>query len=79
MSMEWLIATLLTLGGSVVGVVVWSIRQEGRINGHDRLFEERKAQDTIRQSMHDDRHKDIKDRLERIERKLDRLNGSNHE
>lgn len=53
---------------SIAGVV-WGVRQEGRINEHDRLFKERKEQA-------DERHADIKDRLERIENKLDRLNGS---
>ena len=66
----------LTLGGGIVGVTAWSIRQEGRINGHDKLFDERKAQDTLRQEHSNDRHAEIKERLTRIESKLDRLNGS---
>lgn len=51
-----------------VSIVAWGIRQEGRINAHDRLFIEREKQ-------LDERHEDVKDRLERIERKLDSLNG----
>ena len=53
---------------SLLGVVVWGVRQEGRINGHDQLFIEREKQ-------LDDRHSDLLDRLVRIETKLDRLNG----
>ena len=49
-----------------VGVVGWAIRQEGRINAHDSLFEEREKQAV-------ERHDDIKDRLTRIESKLDSL------
>lgn len=60
---------------SIAGVV-WGVRQEGRINEHDRLFEERANQETERQQHLNERHTDIKDRLERIENKLDRLNGA---
>ena len=64
------------LGAGIVGVTAWSIRQEGRINEHDRMFEERKTQDALRQTHSDERHEEIKERLGRIESKLDRLNGS---
>lgn len=54
-------------GGSVfVASVVWLVRLEGRINGHDHLFEEREKQA-------DDRHLDLKNRLSRIETKIDTL------
>lgn len=49
---------------AVGGIVVWSVRQEGRINGHDKLFEEREKQT-------DDRYEELKQRLTRIETKLD--------
>ena len=55
-----------------VGAIVEVVRLEGRLNGHDTLFGER-------EKAGDERHEDLKDRLERIERKLDeslRLNGS---
>ena len=51
----------LMAAASIIG---WGIRQEGRINGHDKLFEEREKQAV-------ERHEDLKDRLVRIEAKLD--------
>lgn len=60
---------------SVAGVATWSLRQEGRINGHDKLFEEREKQLIAVQAQNYERHQDTKARLERIERKLDNLNG----
>ena len=53
------------------GSVVWSIRQEGRINAHDILFKERDRYDVLRAEESDRRHKENKDSLERIERKMD--------
>lgn len=50
----------LVSGSSLVGGVVWAIRQEGRINGHDLLFEEREKKQ-------DERHQETIDRLQRIE------------
>jgi len=49
---------------TIIATVVWGVRQEGRINGHDTLFVEREKQ----QSARDD---EIIRRLERIERKQD--------
>lgn len=51
--------------GACLGGVVWAIRQEGRINGVEKLSDERDKQA-------DERHTDLKDRLVRIEAKLDR-------
>lgn len=56
--------TLVGYAVMIAGVVVWSIRQEGRINAHDKIFEERAAQAI-------ERHEDLKARLVRIETKLD--------
>lgn len=63
----------LVSGGSIVGGVIWAIRQEGRINGHDQLFAEREKQA-------DERHEDLKDRLIRIETMVGeiRRNGGGH-
>lgn len=63
--------SLVSLGLSVFGIAVWSLRQEGRINAHDQLFTEREKQEIIRSD-------DIKQRLTRIEAKLDSLNGKSH-
>ena len=67
--------TLLGIGASLCGTiataasgVVWAVRQEGRINAHDQLF-------VTREKVADERHEDLKERLERIERKLDKANG----
>lgn len=48
-----------------MGVVVWAVRIEGRVNGHERLFEER-------EKLSEARHAEISSRLIRIESKLDR-------
>ena len=59
---------ILTFVLACVGGLVWAVRVEGRVNGHDKLFEEReKALEA--------RHEELQYRLERIEQKLDRLNG----
>lgn len=63
---------LVTVGVVGIGAVVEVIRLEGRLNGHDLIFDEREKAVIIR-------HTEINDRLERIERKLDeslKLNGS---
>lgn len=52
------------LGLASLTGIIWAVRQEGRLNRHDTLFEER-------QNSQDDRDRDIKDRLVRIEQKLD--------
>lgn len=64
--------TLVAIGLAAVGAVVEVVRLEGRLNGHDTRFLDR-------EKAGDERHEDLKDRLARIERKLDeslRLNGS---
>lgn len=59
---------IATLSLAAVGAVVWAVRIEGRVNGHQTLFEEREKQ-------FEDRHEEIQARLIRIEQKLDRDNG----
>lgn len=59
---------MVTLGIAMFGLVVWSVRQEGRINAHDQLFSERDEQAK-------ERYNETTRRLERIENKLDQLNG----
>lgn len=65
------IGWLTSIGLAGIGAVVEVVRLEGRLNGHDTLFAEREKA-TV------ERHTDLKDRLERIERKLDEMsaNGS---
>lgn len=58
-------AILLTIGLAIVAGIVWAVRIEGRVNMHDRLFEEREKQV-------EDRHQELQARLIRIEAKLDR-------
>ena len=55
---------VLTAALTVVGAVVWAVRVEGRVNGHDRLFIEREKHV-------DTRHAELQTRLERIEQTLD--------
>lgn len=62
---------------AIAGVATWSLRQEGRINGHDSMFAEREKL-LATQILHIhasavQRHEDTQDRLDRIEAKLDRL------
>ena len=45
---------------SISGGLIWAVKQQGRINGHDALFAEREKQGL-------ERHTDLKERLERIE------------
>ncbi len=52
-----------------LGAVVWAVRVEGRVNGHDKLFEEREDREKERQT-------ELRERLQRIEQKLDRYNGN---
>ena len=55
---------------SLAGIVA-AVRLEGRVNGHDRLFEER-------QLLLDERHNELKERLMRIENKLDAWKPQEH-
>jgi hypothetical protein len=71
---------IILAASTVVGsLVVWSIRQEGRINGHDKLFA---AKDDADESMAvvlaaqaKERHESLQNRLVRIEIKLDSITG----
>jgi hypothetical protein len=71
---------IILAASTVVGsLVVWSIRQEGRINGHDKLFA---AKDEAGENMAvvlaaqaRERHESLQNRLVRIETKLDSITG----
>ena len=58
---------------AAAGAIGWAIRQEGRINGHEKLFAEREKVLIAVQAQSLERHNDTKERLERIERKLDSI------
>lgn len=60
---------IASLSIAALGGVVWAVRIEGRVNGHQTLFEEREKQ-------FEDRHGEIQARLIRIENKLDRYEAS---
>ncbi len=62
------IALGITVTGSSSAGLVWAIRQEGRLNGHDVQFDEREKQDEMR-------FNELVRRLDRIERKQDATNG----
>lgn len=55
----WFPYVMTTVVASCVGMLVWAVRLEGRINNHDILLVERKEA--------------IEQRLQRIEEKLDSL------
>lgn len=57
--------TALTL---VIAGTAWAVRLEGRVNGQDKIL-------TLLQKTEDDRHADVKESLQRIESKVDKLNG----
>lgn len=57
---------LLSIGLALIGGVAWAVRVEGRVNGHDDLFDEREKQ-------LNERHADIQQRLNRIEAKVDEI------
>lgn len=62
-----LIGIGVTVCFTTIAGIVWAVRIEGRVNGHDALFIERKDQA-------EERQEDIKSRLVRIEQKLDNAN-----
>lgn len=61
LEIAWIAPGLTLLAG-----VVWAVRLEGRINSHDSLFTERAHQES-------ERHTELKERLVRIEHKLDKM------
>jgi len=64
------LASVATAG--VTGLV-WAIRLEGKVNTHEQLFAEREKQRIERSEADTDKHNDLKDRLVRIEGKLDAI------
>ena len=64
------LASVATAG--ITGLV-WAIRLEGKVNAHEQLFVEREKQALAKNEADSDRHDELKDRLVRIESKLDSL------
>ena len=64
--MEVPLSIFLPVITAIVTVTSWNVKLQGRVNEHDRLFEEREKQSN-------ERHDDLKERLVRIEHKLDAL------
>jgi hypothetical protein len=59
------LAGVITVGGSLVGLVVWSVRLEGRVNTHE-----------LRHRQHDKSHDEIKADVQYIRARIDAaLNG----
>lgn len=58
------VADVALAGLGLAGVVgIWAVRQEGRINAHDQLFEEREKQAV-------ERHTDLKNDLKELKEML---------
>ena len=55
-----------SLATTALAGIVWAVRQEGRISLHERLLVERERSA-------DERHGELKERLERIEAAVERL------
>lgn len=70
---------LITLALSVVGAIVWAVRVEGRVNGHDKAFIDLDKLLEERDEHIKERHQEISLRLSRIEAKIDAgfKNGNN--
>ena len=71
-----MIDSLLVPGSmAAIASIVWFVRLEGRVNGHDTLFTEREKLMDAQHERLTEQHQDLKDRLIRIEVKLNKLNG----
>lgn len=58
-------AVVMTIGGAVISGLVWLVRLEGRVNGHDREHKQ-----------HADRHEEMREDLAYIRERIDKaLNG----
>jgi hypothetical protein len=65
--------SLAAIGTWGITGLVWAIRLEGKVNEHDQLFAEREKQRLERSEADAQRHDELKDRLVRIEGKLDSI------
>ena len=69
---------IVTIGMGFIGAIVWAVRVEGRVNGHDKAFIDMGKLLDERDEYNKERHADLAIRLTRIEDKIDRgfKNGS---
>lgn len=72
---------IVTLSLSAVAALVWAVRVEGRVNGHDKSFLDMSKLLDERDTHIKERHEEVAARLGRIEDKIDRgfKNGSSKE
>lgn len=59
---------VMTLGAGFISALVWLVRLEGRINGHDREHRQ-----------HNDRHEEVRADLAYIRSRIDRALNGRHE
>ena len=62
---------IITLVLSCIGAVVWAVRIEGRVNGHDKSFVDLKELLDERDEHIKERYSEIAGKLIRIEHKID--------
>lgn len=71
------IGVYITAITAYISGIIWAIRLEGKVSQHDQLFSEREKQSQERQQVANERLEELKvelkDRLVRIESKLDTI------
>lgn len=68
---------LITSSLALIGAIVWAVRVEGRVNGHDQSFDDLDKLLEERDDKVLERHNEIARRLSRIEQKLDAVKNGN--
>jgi hypothetical protein len=63
---------IVTIAMGFIGAIVWAVRVEGRVNGHDDAFTNMNKLLDERDEHNKERHQELAGRLERIEVKIDR-------
>lgn len=63
---------ILSIALSGIGALVWAVRVEGKVNGHDKTFADLNKLLEERDEHVKDRHLELANRLSRIEAKIDR-------
>lgn len=60
-------SVIVTVGIALVGVIIWSVRQEGRLNAHDE-----------RHDVHEQRHVELRDDVRYIRQRIDSAINGKH-